>query len=82
MKLKLSSEKTVEAEVVGFIPMTEPWAEYHLDNGAVLRFRGTAYRVLRVVGEKNSDGEDIYVVQSVQNFVVNEREEQDGGRKG
>lgn len=64
--------RIIEAELVGFIPFSEPWGEYHLDDGRVLRFRATIYRVLKALTEKAPDGSDLYIIQASNCTVVNE----------
>ena len=63
MKLKLG-EKEVEAEQISFVPASEPWAEYHLEDGAVIRMKLVATKIYRLEGEKDADGNPAYFIKS------------------
>lgn len=66
--------KMLEVTSVPFRPFSEPWAEYHLEDGSVLRFRSTVTQVVRAVTEKNADGSPLYITYSSNQMVVNPKE--------
>ena len=63
--------KMVDGTEVGFNAKSEPWAEYSLSDGAILRFRSVVTKVVRMDGEYDDQGNPIYFVNS-QNIAVAE----------
>ena len=42
----------------------EPWSEYELEDGSIVKFKSVASSVLRVVGQYSPDGNPVYIVVS------------------
>jgi hypothetical protein len=55
--------KRVEGETIGFKTVVEPWAEYILDDGSLIRFRSVATSFVKT-DEKTPDGRPIYLINS------------------
>jgi hypothetical protein len=51
---------TKDAVAVEVVKATEPWTEYELEDGTVLRARTTVVDVIRVDGEYDLDGNPVY----------------------
>jgi hypothetical protein len=68
MKILFNGEMK-EAQPVSFVPFKEPWAEYHLDDGTVIRFRSTISGVF-LLQEKDANGQPMYVSQSQNQMSV------------
>jgi hypothetical protein len=51
---------TKDAMAVNVVKATEPWMEYELEDGSVLRARTTLVEVIRVDGEYDPDGNPVY----------------------
>jgi hypothetical protein len=65
--------KEVEAQVIGFSPMPgEPWVEYHLEDGAIMRCKMIMTRVFKT-NERNDRGEVIYQCQYQCVQIVDEK---------
>jgi hypothetical protein len=52
--------KQVEAEEVGFQPISEPKCEFQLEDGTNIRMKLVVGRILKLVGEKNETGQQLY----------------------
>jgi hypothetical protein len=61
-----------EAEVadVPIVKSNEPWSEYELEDGSVVKFKSVASSVLRIEGQYNADGTPIYIVLSSPVVIV------------
>jgi hypothetical protein len=64
--------KDVEATPIKFVPVYEPFVEYHLDNGDVIRMKYVMTRIL-ATGERNAQGEPIYSLNWQAVAVVDEK---------
>lgn len=53
----------IEAEEVDVLTYNEPWNEYQLSNGKVLKFKAIVTQILKAVDVKNPDGSDLYLFQ-------------------
>jgi hypothetical protein len=71
MKVQFN-DKLVDGQAVSFTPFSEPWSEYHLEDGSVVRFRATISRLIKL-DERNPDGSTIYVCQSQNQMAVEEK---------
>ena len=69
MKVKYK-DREIEADEVETVAFTEPWNEYQLANGKVLKLKTVLTRVCRALDEKKDNGEDLYLIQSQQVFRV------------
>ncbi|MDR0942751.1 MAG: hypothetical protein LBM19_04060 [Holosporales bacterium] len=47
----------------------EPWSEYRLENGTIIRLRQVVTQIVRLE-EKDSNGKPIYMVQGSQPIIV------------
>jgi hypothetical protein len=57
--------REVEVADVPISKSTEPWSEYVLEDGSVVRFKSVATSILRVEGQYNpADGLPVYLVLS------------------
>ena len=54
--------QTVQADQLTFETQKEPWAEYKLEDGTVLKFKVVLGNVARLVDRYKPDGEPIYVL--------------------
>jgi len=72
IKLKLGNTE-VQGVSVAFKPIAEPWSEYLLTDGSVLRYRATLTRLIKTEN-KNEDGTDQYIAQGMTQFAVEEKQ--------
>ena len=56
--------RQVDAAFVDFLTRKEDFSEYQLVDGKVLRIKLVVTRILLVEGEKDPEGNPIYVIQS------------------
>jgi len=63
MKMKINNEEA-EVKQVEFSGVSEPWAQYHLEGGKMLRVKVVLMKVFEVVGKKNDDGTQVYYFQT------------------
>lgn len=67
--------KTPKGRIVGFEPVSEPWAEYQLDDGNILRIKIVVTKIIqpeagqpgpdgKPIPAANPDGTPVYFVQS------------------
>jgi hypothetical protein len=68
-KIPLFGHETAVADVP-ITKSTEPWSEYELEDGSVIRFKSVAASVLRFEEQYNADGMPIYIVLSSPVVVV------------
>jgi hypothetical protein len=47
---------------VPVLKASEPWSEYELEDGSVLRVRNVPTSVLRIDGQYNADGTPLYLI--------------------
>jgi hypothetical protein len=71
MKININGEMK-SGEVVSFTPFNEPWAEYHLEDGTIIRFRSTINRIIKL-SEPGPDGEPIYISNSSNQMSIEEK---------
>ena len=71
MKIRVGNEMK-DGDVVPFTPFNEPWAEYHLEDGSVVRFRSTITQVIKL-WDKGEGGDPVYVCQSTNQMSVEEK---------
>jgi hypothetical protein len=57
------SGATKDAMAIDVVKATEPWMEYELEDGTVLRARTTVVDVIRVDGEYDPDGNPVYQIR-------------------
>ena len=57
IKVKVGNEE-VDGETMGFRIIGEPWSEYILDDGTILRHRATLHRIIKT-DRKNEDGTEM-----------------------
>lgn len=67
MKITYQGQQ-IEAQEVEVLTSNEPWNEYQLGNGKLLRVKTVLIQVFRAVEGKSPQGEDLYIIQS-QNIV-------------
>ncbi len=67
----MTSEGVVmrEGETVRIINQNEPWSEYTLENGNVIRTKQTVLQIVEMP-EKDEAGNPTYTIQSQSNVVV------------
>jgi hypothetical protein len=75
MKINING-KEIDGESIGFAVISEPWAEYHLEDGSTARVKAVVTRIIRTE-ERNSDGTRVYSMQSQLVMVVDEGKESD-----
>jgi hypothetical protein len=63
--------KEIEAKQLRFMPISDPWAEYHLEDGKVLRGKFVVTRICST-DEKAPNGQDIYTCDGQFIFVIDE----------
>lgn len=73
MKVRVNNEE-VEAVQVPFSAVNESWAEYHMDDGRILRVKVIVTKIFRTE-KMNEDGIPLYSVASQQVIVVDEKQE-------
>jgi hypothetical protein len=54
--------KAMEVSDVPFTSSREPFSEYELEDGSVLKVRNVATSILRIQGQFTPDGRPIYIV--------------------
>jgi hypothetical protein len=74
MKLKLNGQD-VDAKQIGFSAFSEPWGEYHLEDGRIARLKVVMTKIF-ALDATNDDGSPMYNVQSQVILAVDEN---DGG---
>jgi hypothetical protein len=74
MKVKLANGQEVEALPVNFEPFKEPFSEYHLDDGTVLRIKFPLVKIRRTE-ERNPDGTRAYQYEYAPVMSVDEPQE-------
>ena len=79
MKVKFGG-KEIEAEPIGFSPLSEPWYEFHLEDKSILRVKFVLTAAYKATEQRADDGSPLYVI-NYQSVVVVIPGEQ-GGRSG
>jgi len=64
--------KEVEATQLSFTPFTEPFAEYHLEDGSIARVKVCLLKIYRLQ-EKGPDGNSQYFINQNVMLVVDEK---------
>lgn len=61
-----------EGELVEVTDSKEPWTEYHLADGSLLRFKAIVSEVWRITGEFDAEGNPVYTLktQQVMNVIA------------
>lgn len=76
MKVSVNGRE-VETTAIDFVSVNEPFVEYHLANGDVIRCKFVMTRIL-ATGERGPNGEPIYSFQFQAVAVVDEKQRSDG----
>lgn len=77
MKKKIRyQDKEVDALVIHFDPIQEPWAVLDLNDGTSLRIKHTVVEVFKVEGEYHKDGTPMYVVRTAPPIIIADVPEQ------
>jgi len=63
-KVKGSKGQMVDAEQLGFTPISEAWSEYKLDDGKIMRIRVVVSEVYRLNEIDETTGKNNYLVKS------------------
>ena len=63
MKIK-SRGKEVEGTEIDFLTRKEDWNEYQLVDGKILRLKTVVTDVVKIEGERDSEGSQVYQVRS------------------
>jgi len=61
--------RQVEGHPVDFLTRKEEFNEYQLEDGKVIRIKMVVTRIIRLEGEKDPEGNPVYLIQS-QNIVA------------
>ncbi len=64
------NNQTVEGVEVAFEATKEPWSEYTLADGSILKLKTVVTEVVRVEGQYDNEGNPTYVVRSGNVLVV------------
>ncbi|MGO8988800.1 MAG: hypothetical protein ACLQGU_08285 [bacterium] len=62
-KIKLFGQDK-EVTDVPIVKSTEPWSEYELEDGSIVRFKNVATSIVRVENQYGPDGSPMYLVFS------------------
>ncbi len=54
----------VDADELGFRPLNEPWTEYLLDDGTVVRLKLVVTAAYRLEDQYDTEGNPVYVLTS------------------
>jgi hypothetical protein len=73
MKIHKGDGTSVEAEEILTIDLHERWSTVTLANGDTIRMRPAITQVFAIPGEKDPDGNQMYVVRSQNLMVVQQR---------
>jgi hypothetical protein len=73
MKLKLGGEE-VEVKQIEYSAISEPWAQYHLEGGKIVRVKVVLMKVFEVEGKTNDDGTQAYYFQTQALMAVDQSE--------
>jgi hypothetical protein len=68
--IPLPDGRRVEGTVLGFKGASEPWTEYLVDDGTVIRIKIVATEVVRIDGEYDPTGEPLYFVGTTNVMAV------------
>ncbi len=68
-----------EVEPVSFTELENPWSEYSLPDGSILRVRQVLGAVYRVEGETTDDGLPVYIIRSQTAVILRETGEDEAG---
>lgn len=69
-KVNLPDGRTIEATVMPFQTSNEPWNEYLVEDGSVIKVKLVTTEVLRVDGEHDPQGNPVYLTQSTNIMAV------------
>lgn len=72
MKMQVG-DKIVDGDRLDFTAIVEPWAEYHLEDGTVVRIKTVLTRVVKTE-EKNQLGNSVYAWSTNQVVDIQEKE--------
>jgi hypothetical protein len=73
--IRLPDGRDVQATVLTFRGSDEPWTEYLVDDGTVIRIKIVATEVLRLDGEYDPTGNPQYLVQTSNVMAVSAPDE-------
>lgn len=73
MKIKIG-DKEVEATSVPFAIAGEPFSEYHMDNGDIIRCKHVVLKIFHVANERAPNGDPIYSIQGQLIMTVEEKD--------
>lgn len=65
--------RSIEAEEIGFQPISEPKCEFQLEDGTNIRMKLVLGRILKLIGEKNETGQQLYWFNNQVTIFVFER---------
>ena len=57
-------DKEYEGEEVSAALVSEPWAEYRLGDGTVLKVKSVVRKVFRLFDQYTREGDPVYIVQT------------------
>lgn len=74
-KINLPDGREVEGTVLNFRGTVEPWTEYLVDDGTVIRIKIVATEVVRLEGEYDPTGNPLYFVGTTNVMAVSAPDE-------
>lgn len=80
VKLNLG-DKTVEAELLGYRPLNEPWSSYQLDDGNIIKLKLVISDVFKLPTQDPLTGLPQYIVRSSNVISVEPQESLASKRK-
>jgi hypothetical protein len=63
MQVQLGYDPTGPTEPVDIVSSKDAWSEYTLADGSVIRAKAVVLDVKKMVGQYNTEGEPVYVLQ-------------------
>jgi len=64
MQIKDQDGVVVEGDVIGVAESSEPWSEYTLNDGTILKVKFVLGAVFRLKGKWTDDGDPMYITKS------------------
>ena len=62
--------ETKTADLVNFVANAEPWSEYLLEDGTLVRMKQTAMRFAKLDDVVGADGKPLYNIQTQPTIVI------------
>mgnify|MGYP001597955159 CR=1 FL=1 len=62
-KVKWNGEM-VDGEVLFYEPLSQKWNEYRLEDGSLVKILLVVSKAMRVIGQRNEQGQPIYLLES------------------